>query len=275
MVSNVAHADEQVISGVLDSGIVVNADYSFATNKYPAVLLLHGFLQTRQFSTVVSMKGALADSGYTTLAPTFSLGISNRRRSLPCSAIHTHTMEEDVAEIDFWVKWLLSKGHEKVVIVGHSFGSLQGLAYINKYSNHVVKSLVAVSLVDVENEVGKAGIKKQIESANRTLATDAGLLGKYHVSFCKEYVAPPAAVLSYAKWSRFKIISALKNLTDVKVIMGSADDRMNADWAERLEKNGVEITLIEGANHFFDGLDEFDLNENVISAVTAVSMSHQ
>lgn len=256
---------------VLPSGLGVSADYSAASTKRPAVLLLHGFLQTRGFSTVVSMKNALTDSGFTTLVPTLSLGINNRKSSLPCSAIHTHTMEDDITEVNYWVNWLAKKGYKKVVLVGHSFGSLQGLVYLSSHPGSIAKSLVAVSLVDVENEVGKAGRIEQIKTVNENLKTDQAALGEYRVSFCKKYVAPHSAVLSYVRWSREKIINALKIISNVKVIMGSADDRMATDWSGVLKNSGVSLTLIEGANHFFDGLDEFDLNENVISAVSAIS----
>lgn len=261
----------EIIQKKLPSGLLVTAGYQQGDAGKPAVLLLHGFLQTRHFSTVESMNGELGDAGYSTLTPTLSLGVSNRKQSLQCEAIHTHTMEEDVAEIDFWVNWLVEKGHQSVVLVGHSYGSLQSLVYMNTHRHASVKKLVAVSLVDVDKAVGKKANESQIAEAKRLLENNSSLLEKYQISFCQKYVAPPAAFLSYLKWTKELIFDALGSLGhDVEVIMGGNDHRMDSDWPRQLQQVGVNILIVDGANHFFDGMFEFDLNEQVLSAVASI-----
>ncbi|MDP3420462.1 MAG: DUF1749 domain-containing protein, partial [Thiobacillus sp.] len=66
----------------LTSGMVVGASYHPGRKQLPAVLILHGFLQTREFRTVATMGNSLHDAGYTVLLPTLSLNIPNRRQSL-------------------------------------------------------------------------------------------------------------------------------------------------------------------------------------------------
>lgn len=268
----IAWAEPRIVQEDLPSGLSVTADYQQGEGAKPAVLLLHGFLQTRNFSTVTSMNEELRDAGYPTLVPTLSLGVSNRKQSLQCEAIHTHTMEEDVAEIDFWVNWLVAKGHKSVVLVGHSYGSLQSLVYMTTYRHAVVKKLVAVSLVDVDQAVGKKANESQIAEAKRLLEENSSLLESYQIAFCQKYVAPPAAFLSYLKWTKELIFDALGSLgRDVEVIIGSNDHRMDSDWPRQLQQIGVKIMTVDGANHFFDGMFEFDLNEQVLNAVDEIA----
>ena len=97
--------------------IYASAEYLAGQRDKPAVLLLHGFLQTREFPTVATLARSLHDAGYAVLSPTLSLGIPNRRQSLACEAVHRHGMEDDIDEIARWVDWLKSRGHRSIVLV--------------------------------------------------------------------------------------------------------------------------------------------------------------
>src|SRR5512134_1452298 len=81
-----------VVQQDMRPGIPANAEYLIGERSKPAVLLLHGFLQTREFATVATLARDLQDEGYTVLAPTLSLSIPNRERSLACEAVHRHSM---------------------------------------------------------------------------------------------------------------------------------------------------------------------------------------
>ena len=63
-------------------GITAEADYWPGEADKPAVLILHGFLQTREFPTVRRLAEALADEGYSVLTPSLTLGLNRRRQSL-------------------------------------------------------------------------------------------------------------------------------------------------------------------------------------------------
>ena len=132
-------ADGDVIqAGIQTAGqITATADYHPGRADRPAILLLHGFLQTRDFGIIKSIADTLADEGYTVLSPTLSLGISNRKRSLDCEALHLHDMDGDVREIQQWVKWLREHGHDDIIGVGHSFGGVQLLAWREKYGINI------------------------------------------------------------------------------------------------------------------------------------------
>lgn len=244
-------------------GIPAGAEYLAAREDRPAVLLLHGFLQTRGFATVATLAHGLHDAGYSVLSPTLSLGIPNRKKSLACEAVHAHSLDDDVAEIARWVAWLTSKGHRSIVLVGHSFGSMQLLAYLAGRPDPAVKAYIGTSLV--EAQVGDtvrtaliAQLERQVRANDRTLVTQ-------RLSFCKTYRSTPQALLSYARWDQAHTLAALKRSpVTTQLIMGDADELLGQDWIKSLEKVGVPMVIVRGANHFMDGEHEFDLLEHTL-----------
>src|SRR3569832_2425972 len=75
--------------------IPTKAEYLIGQRSKPAEMLLHGFLQTREFPTVATLARGLQAAGYTVLLHTLSLNIPNRLQSLACEAVHKHSMEDD------------------------------------------------------------------------------------------------------------------------------------------------------------------------------------
>lgn len=243
--------------------IQASAEYLPGQRNKPAVLLLHGFNQTRDFTTVASLAHGLQDAGYPVLAPTLSLGIPNRRQSLACEAVHRHTMEDDVAEIARWVNWLKSQDHRSIVLVGHSFGSLQALAYLDSHPDPVVKGFLGASLI--ETQIGntsrpalKARLENMISHHQRTLVTQ-------QVSYCTNYLATPEALLSYVNWDQARTLKAL-NHTPVSalLIMGDADEMLGKNWIATLKHARTPMVIVAHANHFMDGEHEFDLLEHTL-----------
>ena len=264
-------ASASVETATLPSHYVASAEYRPGQPGKPAVLVLHGFLSTRNFLTVLNLTNALADSGYTVLAPNLTLGVNMRDVSLACEAIHMHTISDDLAEINYWVEWLVSHGNKKVVLLGHSFGSLHGLLYTLEYKNSAVKKLIATSLVDMESEIGAAVAQAQIKRAQEQLDRNDSTLATYQVSYCKKYVAPPKAFLSYASWSKQRILQAIsKTPVPVVVILGGNDSRMGDGWPAALRNQGVVLQVIAGANHFFSNEHEFDLLDSVMASLRSV-----
>lgn len=269
-------ARAETVSLVLADGTTATAGYYPGARERPAVLLVHGFLQTRYSTTIAGLTDSLRTAGYSVLAPTLSLGIDRRRRSLPCEAAHAHRMDGDLQEIGQWLDWLRDQGHRRAVLLGHSFGSLQVLAYLlDKPDPRVVKA-IATSLVDLEHGVGdddgqfQAGVAR----AHSLVAAHRKGLASFEISYCRAYVAPPAAFLSYATWSKSHILERLDELTvPMEVIMGSADARMDRRWPQLLAERGVVVTTIDGANHFFDGIYELELADNILRSLEQVNRS--
>ena len=164
-------------------GIPASAEYRVGERSKPAVLMLHGFLQTREFSTVATLARGLHDAGYTVLSPTLSLNIPGRTQNLACEAVHKHSLNDDVAEIGLWIHWLKSRGHPTIVLVGHSFGSLELLAYLSAKPDAAVKGYLGVSLIEVQiGPHDRATLIAQLEDRVRNKRR---ALVNQTLSFCK------------------------------------------------------------------------------------------
>lgn len=264
MLMNISAANEQIISSRLADNKTVTAELRSGEPGSPAVLIVHGFLQTRNYLTVSTIAESAAEAGYTVLTPTLSLGVSERKKSLQCDAIHVHSFEEDVAEIDYWVKWLEKKGHNKIVVIGHSYGSLQLLGYLLSHSSSSISQFIATSLLDISKEQSTEKLQAYLLDARNKVKNADISLGEYAVSYCKKYISPASAYLSYAEWSRERILNSVKKLDiPITVILGSKDKRLDPDWQKELKIFGAKVIMIKGANHFFAADHEFDLLEAV------------
>ncbi len=264
-----AAAHAVIVQQEMRPGIGAGAEYLAGERSKPAVLLLHGFLQTREFPTVAMLARGLHDAGYTVLSPTLSLNIPDRKQSLSCEAIHKHSLDDDVAEIGRWVNWLKSRGHRAIVLVGHSFGSLQLLAYLSFKPDAAVKGYIGASLV--EAQIGTdaraeliAQLEDRVHGKQRALLTHA-------LSFCRKYPSTPEGLLSYVRWDQARVLAALKQSPiDVRLIMGDADAMLGGSWLKALQHVQTPMAIVKGANHFMDGEHEFDLLERTLNHLEAL-----
>lgn len=254
----------------LPPNLTVNAD--FRPGKIPsvAVILIHGFLQTRNYPTVTRLADGLADAGYTVLVPTLSLDVSNRVRSLPCEALHSHSMGADLSEIDAWIGWLGRKGYRQIVLVGHSFGAQQALAYAARQPSPLLRKVIALSLVDADSAMAADKREILIRDARRKTARHQKLMTG-ELGYCKNYLTTPEGYLSYVEWTSTRILDAVSHLAvPLDVIAGGADDRMRPEWLSKLRARKANVKIIPGANHFFDAQHEFDLLDAVLSGLPSV-----
>jgi len=256
-------AQAAVVELEMRHGISTSAEYLAGERSKPAVLLLHGFLQTREFRTVATLGNSLHDAGYTVLMPTLSLNIPNRTQSLACEAVHRHSMGEDIAEITRWVSWLKSRGHQRIVLIGHSFGSLQLLAYLSAHPDSAVKGYIGTSLIEtriasVSRPALTAQLKGRVQHKQPDLVTQT-------VSLCSKYTAPPDDLLSYVLWDQARTLKAVKNSpVPMLLIMGDADKILGSNWIQALRHIQAPMVIVPGANHFMDAEHEFDLLEHTL-----------
>ena len=269
--TNIAHSEEATINIQVKSNITATATYSDGEKTKPVVLLIHGFLGTREHATLKNLNTAIQDEGYSTLAPTLSLGIDKRKQSLACEAIHTHTMDNDVAEINHWIQWLIKKGHKQIVLLGHSFGSLNMLVYLKQHQTPEITYAIATSLIDIEHAIGKQSVKNQLKEAHQQIKTNNKSLNEYKISYCKKFISTAETFVSYAKWDKNNILSLLKFIKKpVNIIMGENDQRMDKNWPNLLGKQGIKVDIINGANHFFSDEFEFELHDQVINTLNNI-----
>ena len=253
------------VESKLPSGATATADYRQGEPALPAVLLLHGFLQTRDAPPMSRLGDILAESGYSVLAPTLSLGVTRRARSLTCETVHTHSMDSDVKEIEHWVSWLIAKGHRDIVLIGHSMGSLQLLAYLTtRPPEAAVTKAILTSLIPPHLDLKERDRMLGTGTASKE-KSDSQALGRYTISYCKKnYVATRVAYISYAEWTRERALDALgKAKIRPEVILGGRDRLFGPDWPEQIRNRGISVTVIGEAGHFFDGAHEFELTDSV------------
>lgn len=269
--THLAHAEEATINLQIKQNITATASYFAGDKLKPVVLLIHGFLGTRDHATLKNLNTAIQDQGYSTLAPTLSLGIDKRKQSLACEAIHTHTMNHDIAEINHWVQWLIKKGHHKIILLGHSFGSLNMLVYLEQHQLPEISYAIATSLIDIEHAIGKQSVKSQLKEAHKQIKNNNKSLNEYKISYCKKFISTAETFVSYAEWDKKKILGLLKTVKKpVHIIMGENDKRMEKNWPGQLSKQGTKVDIINGANHFFSDEFEFELHDQVINTLNKI-----
>ncbi len=254
-------------------GKFLNAEHLRGDVKRPAVLVLHGFLQTFQFQTTESIINSLSSLGYTIVGPNLSLGISDRLQSMQCQAPHNHTFDDDLREIDFWVGWLRKQGHASVILVGHSWGSQHVLGYTETHPKAPVAAVIAVSLVRAEQAAAVRA--KQIAKAEGRAARHDPSLQSYALSFCKTFMATPRSYLSYARWDDARVLDSLARLQERKLpvyaVLGSQDNRSDDEWVREVSARATQVSVIEGANHFFSSVHEFELSDRLEAILARIS----
>lgn len=236
-----------------DAGIVATADFRNPDGDGDPVMILHGFLQTRDFPTVRRLAGFLADEGHPVLTPTLSLGVPRRSQSLKCEAIHTHTLEQDVQELAQWVDWLYRRTGRPVVLIGHSAGGHVITRYLAQHPDAPLKQVVLISIAPPVGRPPAAGEPQE-----------QGELADYSLAYCSRYPTTRDAFHSYVDWGPSQMIAAMTGAkVPVKVLLGGADQRIKPAWKERLRAGGVVLATVLKAGHFFDGEYEFELNDRI------------
>lgn len=256
---------------VLPNKLTAKAEFRKGDPGKATVVLMHGFLQTHEFPTIHRLTEGLAGAGYSVLAPTLTLGVTHRKQSLACEAIHTHTMADGTKELAAWVDWLKARKTTSIVLVGHSFGSVETLAYLKAHHEPLVRKLIGVSAVEGRLKVD-GSLRDKVTKETRALvrARDKRLITQ-QFSFCRKYQATPESMLSYLEWTPERIITEAARLPiPTTFIMGGGDDRLGPTWIERLQKTKAKVQVIQGANHFMDGDFEFDLLDNLLLELKAL-----
>ncbi|NNF97676.1 MAG: alpha/beta hydrolase, partial [Halobacteria archaeon] len=154
-----------------------------------------------------------------------------------------------------------------IVLIGHSSGSLELLAYLNKNPAPAVKKLIATSLVYADGFNPTALVEQQIAEAQQKHRQGDRSLQSYTLSYCRgNFIAPAYVYLSYTAWTQERVLAALKQSpVPVSIIMGGKDERFQESWVQELQQTGAEVIIINGASHFFDSHHEFDLHDAILS----------
>lgn len=259
-------AGAERISLMLQPNLTAFAEYRPGDPAKPAIIILHGFLQTHETPVVFSLTEGLSGAGFTVLAPTMTLGVTHRSSSLACEAIHTHTIDDHLTEVARWLDWLKQRHKGPVVLAGHSLGSLTVLAYLDRRNDPRITKAIGISIMEGRVRGDAKQQQQVVEQLKQRLAQGQNAPVKQPYSFCSAFNAAPKSMLSYLEWTPDRVMArSNKHRSRLVYIMGSRDDRLGPGWIEALQKTGVKVRIIPGANHFMDGSHEFDLLDLVIA----------
>lgn len=268
-------ASAETVEDKLTTGLIVTANFHSGVSSQPAVLLLHGFLQTHNSEPMNSLASHLASKGYTVLAPTISLGINKRSQTMACEAVHTHTMETEVAEVSHWVDWLFKKGYKNIVTIGFSStGNLQALLYNSHGSHPSIKNSILISPNPLSSN--KSDLQKPHTTPDKNPNSTYKKPRIYSLGYCKNnFAATSNTYLSYSKYDSNKLLELIHQTpVQTEIILGSDDTILPANWSTQIRalKAQTHVTVIDKANHFFDGTYEFDLAEKVEDSLKNISV---
>ncbi|MCB1791033.1 MAG: alpha/beta fold hydrolase [Gammaproteobacteria bacterium] len=249
---------------VVAPGLEAEADYWIGDVERPAVVVLHGFLQTRHFPVVRRIAESFAAEGYSVLLPSLTLGINRRRDSFACEALHTHSMEQDVAELRAWITWLTERSGKRPVVVALSAGGIQIGALLASTSPPEIQRAILIGLSYFGEEQGPAGADRLRARALSDLSIAPEAMRRYALSHCDRYVTSPESLLSYLRWDKARLGAALAGSpVPVTVIYGGRDPHTDRQWMDALSTQGVGLRSVAAAEHFCDLTNEEGLVEQV------------
>ncbi len=253
---------------------IATAAYLPGDEDKPLLLFVHAFLQTREFPTTAHLAEALHEEGYPTLSPTLTLGISDRRNSLPCESLHLHSIDQEVEEIARWVDWAVARGFDSIRLIGHSAGSVSVLAYLDRYQIRLPKAvdhavLISLTPYGIGQPVAYETAELEQQARNR-LQQDENEPIPLALSFCKQYPTRPGDYLSYLEYTAKRVQRILDDSpVPIDLVLGDQDLRISPQWFERLKTRHARVHVIEDANHFFDQSHEFDLLDIIGEIIAA------
>ncbi|MGB0670166.1 MAG: alpha/beta hydrolase [Rhodospirillales bacterium] len=251
-------------------------------------LITHGTLAHAGMEIIAGLQKALADRGFASLAPTLSLGLSERKGMADCSTRQTHTHEDALDEIGLWVGWLKKQGADSLHLVGHSRGGNQTAWFVAERNDAAITtvSLIAPATWDEQKRaddfknthgfdlaplLAKATAMVADGRGEDDLMTEdgkaAGLL------YCPGAAVTARSFSGYYKADpRFHTPALLASLpVPVLVLIGSDDTTvtgLEAAVAPLARDGQVEAEVIDGADHFFRDFFIEDAADHIEAFIT-------
>jgi pimeloyl-ACP methyl ester carboxylesterase len=266
------------------NGLTVNANVVLAEGKTLAdevVLLTHGTTTHNGRETYRVIQRLLAESGISSVAPNLSLDINDRHGEVDCTALQSHTHDDAMAEIGFWVKWLDKQGATSITLMGHSRGANQTAWYSAEHDSDLIKNVVLIAPQTWSKEAEHKSYEKKYHVALQPLLDKAEKLVKagkgdtqlknINFIYCEGATATAEAFASYYRDDqRMDTPFLLKKSTKpTLVIIGSADTVV-ADLTDKMATVNnplVSSYIIEGSNHFFLDFFSDELVEQAVSFI--------
>ncbi len=265
-------------------GIKLNAEFSKADEKSvadPAILLLHGSGAHHKMETISGIQQALLEHGYSVLAISLSLGVSDRHGMMACDEVHNHLHTDAFDEIDAWLGFLRQSGVRRIILMGHSRGGNQIAWYAREGGVKEIAGIVLLAPATWSKSRAAMRYKERfgqsldelIERARKT-APESRLKDIPFLACPATTVTARSFLGYYEDEPRRDTPSLLSALEMPVLVVAASEDTIVPDLADRLRNNPaphVSLSIVDGADHFF--LDLF--TEDVAAAVHAFIESNR
>ncbi|MFC1673176.1 alpha/beta hydrolase [Pseudomonadota bacterium] len=277
-----AQAAEVTLKGA--SGLTLAANLELADGKSVAdgvILFTHGTFSHNKHELVTTMQGLLAERGYSSLAPTLSLGVDMRKGPYDCAVPITHKHTDAMAEMGEWLNWLKGEGATSVAVMGHSRGGNQTAWFAAREDDPTITKVILWAAQTWTMADTAAGFKKR---HGRDLAgafteaqalVDAGkgdqMMKGSGLLYCPGADVTAASFADYyANDERMHTPKLLELINKPVLVIAGTEDTVVPDLIEAVKPmaDGVKVQLavIEDSGHFFpefysedaaDAIDEF------------------
>ena len=264
-----------------ESLIQLNATHYIGNDSKSIALILHGTRGHQNLELIKSLANSFLENNIDSLTVNLSYGIDNRENNfLPCDIEHKHSKSKSINEIELWLKYLKSKGYQKIFLIGHSRGGLNIIQFFEEFKGsekNLIESIFLIAPVSDEYTDFKKyhmiknniNIDQLVDGPNELLTID--------FLNCPNGKVSKTSFLDYFKISNKrsgKDGSLLGNLLEtnakVFVITGSEDIIVPNTYrrVQALNKRNIELIIVDEADHFFRDLYFDDLIEIIIEKVS-------
>lgn len=262
-------------------GLEVSANLKLAEGKTVSdgvILLLHGTLAHNKMEIIVAQQNLLADRGFSTLAPTLSLGVSKRTGMYDCKVTHTHRQADALDEIGLWLNWLKSQGAKTVTLAGHSRGGAEIAWFAATHDDPVVDKvvLVAPATWDAAHTASgfkathKADLAGVLAKAKALVAAGKGdeVMKGVGLLYCPGADATAASFVGYYDGGpNFDTPSLLGKIKKPVLVAVGTLDTVVPDIAPRVrpmaDGKKIKFVTVADADHFFADLYGEDLADAI------------
>jgi pimeloyl-ACP methyl ester carboxylesterase len=253
-------------------GLTLHANLELADGKTMAeglVLLTHGTLAHNKMEIIVALQDALKDRGISTLAPTLSLGISNRTGMYDCAVPHTHKHTDALVEIGQWLNWAKDNGAHDIVLAGHSRGGNQTAWFAVSHPDPAVTKVVLIAPATYNAAEAAQGFEKTHKRplkdalAEAQALVDAGkgdtMLKGMGLLYCPGSDVTAASFVSYYKPDdRMHTPNLMPLIGKPTLVIAGSEDTVVKGLIEATQPladaGKVKLVIIDGADHFYRDL---------------------
>ena len=265
--------------------LTLNANLEKASGNWPAgpvVLLTHGTLAHNGMEIITALQQLLLENDVSSLALNLGLAVDDRHGMYDCKTPHRHHHTDALDEIGLWLGWLKQQGAQNVVLLGHSRGGNQTAWFAAERDDPAIKQIVLIAPQTWDKDGDAADYEKRyakplapvLAKARELVAQNKGdtLLEKVDFIYCGDTAATASAVVSYYNPEpRFDSIYLLPKIKKPVLVFVGSEDKVNEGLADRMapvaEKEGVELVVIDGADHYFRDLYAEDLVDQVVEFI--------